>query len=139
MSDAARVGTPYRPEPWGLRSEQCNVCFSSAALLESRPRIGYVCHSLFREASLEAPKGKIPLYSPDEQAFCLREMRRLNPESGRHLREDLRDVCKVRSQVRLHKLSITIAVDNSRGQNLVLKDGLRFLPPQRLLGEYGDG
>src|ERR687894_2572113 len=37
MSDTARVGPPYRPESWLPWSEQCNVYFSSAALLQSRP------------------------------------------------------------------------------------------------------
>ena len=103
MSDMARVGPPYRPEPWVPWSEQCNVCFSSATLLQGSPGSGYVCYPLFREASLEAPKGGIPHYFPGEQAFSLGEMRRLNHESSRHVREDLRDMCNVCSQVRLHK------------------------------------
>src|SRR5918995_4298698 len=36
MSDATRVGPPYRPEPWVPWSEQCNVCFSSATFLQGR-------------------------------------------------------------------------------------------------------
>jgi hypothetical protein len=44
-------------------------------------------------------------------------MRRLNHESGRHLREDLRDVCKVRSRVHLHKYEV-VALGEDVGVDL---------------------
>jgi hypothetical protein len=102
MPDTARMGPRIGRNPGsrGLSS----VTFVSHPLPFSRVAQEVVRLLLPLPRSVpRSPKGGIPHYFPDEQAFSLREMRRLNHESSRHLREDLRDMCNVCSQVRLHK------------------------------------